>query len=279
MIPYPFYYQLMVLGLLWLFVMLPSAWPSRGATAQGAPVQPIKPRRQRSKELKPFAGLTHKPCCAACAHDAPLSQPPPPGPPDPMPSTHRRPRQVDTSRHCCPHANCAYRGWLGLGNLLANGPPSGGPWRQCHCTGCDGYFLEPHGTLFHGKHVSVDLIVRVIACLAEGVGSRGTARVCEVAPKTVLQWFGEAAEQLQAFSRSVLHDVRVTQVQLDALFALRSTVKDGAVSAVEASQRLERSPQWIWAAMDPESTRRLALDVGARTGAMAQCVVHPMAQV
>ena len=26
-----------------------------------------------------------------------------------------------------------------------------------------------HGTLFHGKRVSVDLLVRIIACLAEGV--------------------------------------------------------------------------------------------------------------
>jgi len=30
-----------------------------------------------------------------------------------------------------------------------------------------GYFLETHGTLFHGKHAAVELIVRVLACLAE----------------------------------------------------------------------------------------------------------------
>jgi len=125
----------------------------------------------------------------------------------------------------------------------------------------------------------VDLIVRVIACLAEGLGIRGTARVFEVDPKTVLQWFVQAAEQLQAFSRYFLCDVRVTQVQLDELFALLSAVKDGEVSEVEAIKRLERSPQWVWAAMDPESTLLLALDVGDRTRAMAQRVVHHVAQV
>jgi len=124
MIPHLFYYQLVILGLLWLFVMLHSAWPSRGAPVQGTSAQPIKPRRQRSKELKPFAGLTHKPFCAACEHDSTLPQPSPPVPPDPMPATHRRPRQVDTSKHFCPHARCAYRGWLGLGNLRANGLPT-----------------------------------------------------------------------------------------------------------------------------------------------------------
>jgi IS1 family transposase len=193
--------------------------------------------------------------------------------------TRGRRRQVDTSTHFCPNPNCAYRGWVGWGNLRANGHPSGGPWRQLLCVVCRGYFLETLGTLFHGKHASVDLIVHVIACLAEGLGIRGTARVFEVDPNTVLQWLVEAAEQLRAFSRHVLHDVRVTQVQLDELFALLSAVKAGTVSEAEAIARLERSPQWVWGAMDPESKLLLAIDVGERTLAMAQHVVHHIAQV
>jgi hypothetical protein len=89
----------------------------------------------------------------------------------------------------------------------------------------------------------------------------------------------EAAEQLQAFSQHVLHDVRVRQVQLDELFALLSAVKDGAVSAAEAIERLERSPSWVWAAMDPESKLLLVIEVGEHTLAMAQRVVHHVAQV
>jgi hypothetical protein len=66
-----------------------------------------------------------------------------------------------------------------------NGPPRAGPWRQCHCTACAGSFLETHGTLCHGQHAAVELIVRVLACLAEGLGIRATARGFEVAPHTV----------------------------------------------------------------------------------------------
>ena len=200
MIPHLFFYQLAVLGLLWLFVMLHFAWPSRGTTAQGTPAQPIMPRRHRSKDPKPFAGLTHKPYCALCEQEAAHSPAPPPVPPEPMPPTHRRPRTVDISRHFCPHAGCRYRGWLGLGNLRANGHPSGGPWQQLYCRSCHGSFLETHGTIFHGKRLSVELIVRVLACLAEGRGIRATARVFESDANTVLHWLGEAAEQLQAFS-------------------------------------------------------------------------------
>jgi hypothetical protein len=221
MIPHLFFYQLAVLGFLWLCVMLHAAWPSRCTTAQGTPAQPIMPRRQRSKDPKPFAGLPHKPHCALCEHEAAHPPAPPPVPPEPMPPTHRRPRTVDTSRHFCPHAGCRYRGWLGLGNLRANGHPSGGPWRQWHCTACDGYFPEHHGTLFHGKQAAAELIVHVLACLAEGLGIRATARVFEVDPNTVLHWLVEAAERLRAFSAYFLCDLHVEQLQLDELYATR----------------------------------------------------------
>jgi IS1 family transposase len=183
------------------------------------------------------------------------------------------------SRHFCPDADCRYGGWLGLGNISANGHPSGGPWRQLYCSSCKGYFLETHGTIFHGKRVSVDLIVHVIGCLAEGLGIRGTARVFEADPNTVLGWLVQAAEQLRAFSRYFLHDLHLTQVQLDELFALLSAVKDGQVSEAEAIERLSRSPRWVWTAIDPESKLRLATDVGDRTRAMAQRLVHQVVQV
>ncbi len=115
--------------------------------------------------------------------------------------------------------------------------------------------------------------------MVQGLGIRGTARVFEVDPNTVLQWLVDAAEQLRAFSQHFLHDVRVQQVQLDELCALLSAVKDGTVSEAEAIERLERSPQWVWVAMDPESQWLLAIDVGHRTLAMAQRVVHQVVQV
>jgi len=196
-----------------------------------------------------------------------------------MVSTRGRRRQVDTSHHFCPDPDCPYGGWLGLGNICSNGHPSGGPWRQLYCSRCEGYFLETHGTIFHGKRVSVDLIMHVIGCLAEGLGIRGTARVFEVDPNTVLQWLVEAAEQLRAFSRAFLHDLHLTQVQLDELYAVLSAVKNRECSEAEALEHLSRSPHWVWVALDPESKLLLTLDVGERTLAMAQRVVHQVAQV
>jgi IS1 family transposase len=279
MVSHLFLYQLTLIALVWLCIMLQWVWPSDSAAACPTPLAPPPPRPKRKREPQPFAGLTRKPHCDACEHRGDLRIQPPSSPPPRMVMTRGRRRQVDTSRHCCPNPDCAYRGWVGWGNLRANGHPNGGPWRQLLCIVCRGYFLETLGTILHGKRVSVELIMRVIACLAEGLGIRGTARVFEVDPNTVLQWLVAAADQLRAFSRYVLHDVCVRQVQLDELFALLSAVKDGEVSEAEAIERLERSPQWVWVAMDPESKLLLAIDVGERTLAMAQRMVHHITQV
>src|SRR5262252_1046156 len=276
MVSHLFYYQLALLAIVWLFVMLhlPESKPSLPA-----PPVPVKPKRKRSTEPKAFEGLTHKPHCVLCEQETGETNPPPPVRPKPMPRTNRRPRTVDTSMHFCPHSHCDYRGWLGLNNLRANGHPNGGPWRQFQCTACEGYFPEHHGTIFHGKQVAVELIVRVLACLAEGLGIRATARVFEVDPNTVLDWLVEAAEQLTAFSAYFLCELHVTQLQLDELYAVLSAVKEGTMREAKAIKRLSRSPHWVWVAIDPVTKLLVALDVGERTLAMAQRFVHHVAQV
>src|SRR5262245_13304406 len=145
MIPDLVYDQLVIIVLLWLCFMLPHLWPRPHGGMPTRPGAPITPKRNRSRAPKPFAGLTHKPHCARCEHEATPPDAPPLAPPAPIPPTHRRPHTVDTSRHFCPHAGWCYRGWRGRGNLRANGHPNGGPWRQFHCTACDGYFPEHHG--------------------------------------------------------------------------------------------------------------------------------------
>jgi hypothetical protein len=71
MMPHLFFYQLVVLGLLWLFIILHYAWPSGGVREGQRPPKPLTPRRKRSNEPKPFLGLTHKPHCTLCEQEAP----------------------------------------------------------------------------------------------------------------------------------------------------------------------------------------------------------------
>jgi hypothetical protein len=279
MAPNLLFYQLLLVALVLIFLMIHLWWPDHSRATPHRPFKPDKPRRKRSKEPQPFPGLLHKPLCEACAQGAEARRKAPSAPPPVVTFTCGRRRTVDTHAHFCPEPDCSYHGWLGRGNIRSNGHPGGQPWRQLQCVSCQGYFSETHGTIFHGKRASVELIVRVIACLAEGLGIRGTARVFEIDPNTVLGWLVEAAEQLHAFSAYFLHELHLNQVQLDELYAVLRAVRDGDVSETEAIERLSRSPHWVWTAIDPETKLLLSIQVGDRTLAMAQAVPHQIVQL
>jgi len=281
MVSHHFVSPLVLCALLWLVVLVHLPRPKRPVTAPAATVlpEPITRKRHRSNEPNPFEGLPHKPHGTLCERDTASPQAPSPVPPDPRPPTNRRPRAVDTSMPFCPQAACDYRGWRGLGKLRANGHPRGGPWRQCHCPSCHGYFLETHGTIFHGKQAAVARSVRGLACVAEGLGIRATARVFEVAPSTVLQGLVEAAEQLRAFSAYCLGELPLEPRQLAEVYAVLRARKAGESSEDAVIKRLERSPSWVWTAMDPTSKLLGVVEVGSRPLAMAQRVVPQVTRV
>jgi IS1 family transposase len=63
------------------------------------------------------------------------------------------------------------------------------------------------------------------------------------------------------------------------LYAVLRGVKAGAISTENAIKRLEQSRHWVWTAIDPESKLLVAIDIGPRTLAMAQRLVHQVVQV
>ena len=279
MVPNVLFYQLLLVALVLSCLLIHVWWPDHPGPPPQSPLKPSKPRRKRSTEPKPFTGYIHKPLCEACEQGAD-SRPKAPGSPPPvMIFTRGRQRTVDTSGQFCPDPDCTYHGWLGRGNIRSNGHPGGQTWRQLQCVSCQGYFYETHGTIFHRKRSSPELIVHVIACLAEGLGIRGTARVFEIDANTVLKWLVEAAEQLHAFSAYFLRELPINQVQLDELYAVLSAVRDGELSEAEAIECLSRSPHWVWTAIDPESKLLLSVQEGDRTLAMAQAVLHQIVQL
>lgn len=123
------------------------------------------------------------------------------------------------------------------------------------------------------------MLAWAVGTLAEGLGIRAVSRVFEVDPHTVPQSLVAVADHAATFSRYFLHDVRVTQMQLDELYAVLRAGKAGEVSEAETIQLLPRAPHWVWVAMAPESKLLLTIDVGGRTLAVAQRVVHQVVRV
>jgi hypothetical protein len=110
MVPTLFFYQLVLMALLWLWLMLYWAWPSDSAAVCHTTLEPPPSLPKRKREPKPFAGLTTKPPCDACEHTTDSRPHGPSAPPPRLVPTRGRRRQVDTSTHFCPNPDCAYRG-------------------------------------------------------------------------------------------------------------------------------------------------------------------------
>jgi IS1 family transposase len=157
-----------------------------------------------------------------------------------------------------------------LGNIVANGHPNSGPWRQLHCTVCSKYFAESTGTIFYRSPLSPELLGRIISALAEGVDIRATARIFGVDPNTVKACLIRAAEHMDAVSSYLIHDLQLTQVQVDELWALVQSWGEelGTLPSVQRRQR------WVWAAIDPISKLLLGTVVGDRSLVYAQLLIH-----
>ena len=139
MVSHLFFSQLALFVLVWLFVMLHLTGSKPGVTI---PPVPAKPKRKRSTEPKPFAGLTQTPYCVWCEQETGETVPAPPPRPVPMPSTNRRPRTVDTSMHFCPHLNCG------------------------ECTPCHVFSQKPHTSVVDFQWVAEPPLPASITCIS-----------------------------------------------------------------------------------------------------------------
>src|SRR6266851_6142493 len=117
------FYQLLLVALVLICLLVHGGLPDDLPRAPQALLQPHQRRRRRSKEPQPFTGLIHKPLCEACAHGAAPRPMTPNLPPPLITCTRGCQRTVNTRSHFCPDADCSYYGWLGRGNIRANGHP------------------------------------------------------------------------------------------------------------------------------------------------------------
>ncbi|OWK34638.1 helix-turn-helix domain-containing protein [Fimbriiglobus ruber] len=115
----------------------------------------------------------------------------------------------DLSRFCCLNETCRDHGKRGHGNLTV--PMRYGPnqTRLLWCSTCRTRFSERKGTPLFDTRLPADKALSVLAHVAEGIGTRKTARLTGVHPDTVTRYIrraGHHAEQLHdelvAFSPS-----------------------------------------------------------------------------
>ena len=108
----------------------------------------------------------------------------------------------DLSSFCCRNAACADVGKRGHGNLTVTaryGP--GQTRRMLRCRTCKGRFSQRKGTPLFDARLPPGKVNDVLAHVAEGVGTRKTARLAGVHTDTVTRYTRLAGDHAQA-----LHD-------------------------------------------------------------------------
>lgn len=108
----------------------------------------------------------------------------------------------DLSRFCCLNPNCPDEGQRGHGNLsvtMRYGPNK--TRRLLRCGTCKARFSERKGTPLFDARLPADTVASVLDHVAEGIGTRKTARLTGVHRDTVTRYLRLAGDQAEA-----LHD-------------------------------------------------------------------------
>ena len=120
----------------------------------------------------------------------------------------------------CPNAGCKVFGKLGSGMVVSNGTYFVGSARvrKFICRHCGKVFNSRARTPFRWLHTPQRKVLMALKLLVKGLSLRGTAEVLEVKLDTVRHWLRKAAQHSDAVSRMLIHELKLSQVQVDELW-------------------------------------------------------------
>lgn len=117
----------------------------------------------------------------------------------------------------CGNPECPDYGKVNHGNIRKFGRTAKGTQRY-QCRTCRQTFVETRGTVFFGRHHSVETILECLAWLAERNSLSAIHRVKGIKEETALDWLQEAAQHAEQIESLLLANYKLTRAQLDALW-------------------------------------------------------------
>ncbi len=128
----------------------------------------------------------------------------------------------------CPNARCKFFGTVGSGMVVSNGTYFVGSARvrKCICRHCAKVFNSRARTPFRWLHAPQRTVLMALTLLVKGLSLRGTAEVLEVKLDTVRHWLRRAAQHSDAVSRTLIQELKLSQVQVDELWTFVKKTTD-----------------------------------------------------
>ena len=137
-----------------------------------------------------------------------------------VPRQPRRQEMLKFEDAFCPNENCKDYGVKNAGNIAPRGRYGKNKERRLlYCRTCGTRFAETRATAFFGLKVNEEVVRQIIHHAAEGVSVRATARLVGCDKDTVNRVIVSAGEHCALVLSNLLKSLRLTEVQLDELWA------------------------------------------------------------
>ena len=157
----------------------------------------------------------------------------------------------------CPNKNCKDHNISDHGNISIRCTYGTNKKRLLlYCRTCGQRFSETRNTAFFGLQIPDDLACQIMHHSAEGVTVRATARLLLCDKNTVTRIIRKAGEHCMSVLSVLLTSLKLTEVQLDELWAFVQKKKSSDENVGE---------HWIWTAIDAKTRLLITFMVGHRT--------------
>lgn len=122
--------------------------------------------------------------------------------------------------YSCPNETCEMHGKTGGGNIQHRCWYGKNKDRELlRCKACGKTFSAERNTAFHQAKIEKEKFCRILECLSQKAGIRGTARIVGVGTNTVLRVIRMAAPHFEAVRAIMVRDLEVTEVQMDEFWS------------------------------------------------------------
>ena len=115
------------------------------------------------------------------------------------------------------------------------------------CSSCAESFSETRETVFFDLRTEEEKVIMALKMLLVRCELTAISFVLGVTEETVLAWLDRAAAKADEINHHLVHEVRVTQVQLDEMwnFSGRKSSSE-ATAEVESPASAADGRQWVW---------------------------------
>ena len=119
------------------------------------------------------------------------------------------------SSQYCDNSSCKCFNKVGAGNVKINSRAKG----QVYCNVCKTIWVITKGTVFFDLRTPIDKVIKVLQCLARGMGLNNTCRQENVSAETTLAWIIKAANHSNEFTQYMQQEMHLEQVQIDEFWS------------------------------------------------------------